>query len=170
MLYFLLILIFNLAFLFLIVKNPLSIGLILLIETCLVAVRSGSRIDSFWFSYILFLIFLGGILILFIYVASLASNEQFVFNFKRFFFIIGGRILFFLIFIKLDLLLLTKNISFYWSFFSNSFISPNVIKISSLYSNSSFLFTLFIISYLLLILFIVVKIIKNVSSPLRLLN
>jgi len=48
----------------------------LILQTLLVALISGLIIDRFWFSYILVLIFLGGILILFIYVAALASNEQ----------------------------------------------------------------------------------------------
>ena len=49
-------------------------GLTLLIQTILVSIISGLITKTFWFSYILFLVFLGGILVLFIYVTSLASN------------------------------------------------------------------------------------------------
>lgn len=69
------ILFFN--FLFIIIKHPLSIGAVLLFQTLFIAVFSGLTLPSFWYSYILILIFLGGILILFIYVASMASNEKF---------------------------------------------------------------------------------------------
>lgn len=38
--------------------------------------------QRFWFQYILFIVFVGGILVLFIYVASLASNEIFTLSTK----------------------------------------------------------------------------------------
>jgi NADH-ubiquinone oxidoreductase chain 6 len=52
-------------------------GLVLLIQTLIVALLTGVLASSFWFSYILFLVFLGGMLVLFIYVTRLASNEMF---------------------------------------------------------------------------------------------
>nr|UOU85302.1 NADH dehydrogenase subunit 6 [Serratella ignita] len=58
-------------------NHPLALGLVLLIQTCLMALLTGSLSSSFWFSYILFLVFLGGMLVLFIYMTSLASNEMF---------------------------------------------------------------------------------------------
>nr|YP_009918064.1 NADH dehydrogenase subunit 6 [Ephemerella sp. Yunnan-2018]QLP88966.1 NADH dehydrogenase subunit 6 [Ephemerella sp. Yunnan-2018] len=63
--------------LFLFMTHPLAMGLILLIQTCLVALFTGSLTSLFWFGYILFLVFLGGMLVLFIYMTSLASNEMF---------------------------------------------------------------------------------------------
>lgn len=66
---------FNIIFLS--ANHPLIIGLILLAQTITIALFTGLTLSSFWFSYILILVFLGGILILFIYVASIASNEKF---------------------------------------------------------------------------------------------
>ena len=65
------------SILFLRLSHPLAIGLGLLFQTILICCTTGLSNISFWFSYILFLIFLGGILVLFIYVTSLASNEIF---------------------------------------------------------------------------------------------
>lgn len=65
--------------------HPLAIGLALLMQTLFIALSTGLVAPSFWFSYILFLVFLGGMLVLFIYVASLASNEIFRFSTKLFF-------------------------------------------------------------------------------------
>nr|ASM41845.1 NADH dehydrogenase subunit 6 [Chlorophorus simillimus] len=62
---------------FLLLSHPLSFGLILLIQTLLVAMITGMLNNNFWFSYILFLIMVGGMLILFIYMTSVASNEKF---------------------------------------------------------------------------------------------
>ena len=52
-------------------------GLILLIQTFIVSLFRGGLLFTFWFSYILILIFLGAILILFIYISSLAPNQEF---------------------------------------------------------------------------------------------
>nr|YP_009486005.1 NADH dehydrogenase subunit 6 [Suwallia errata]AWA28583.1 NADH dehydrogenase subunit 6 [Suwallia errata] len=58
-------------------NHPLAMGLMLLIQTLCICMITGFLTQSFWFSYILFLVFLGGLLVLFIYVTSLASNEMF---------------------------------------------------------------------------------------------
>nr|URX52673.1 NADH dehydrogenase subunit 6 [Glyptotermes nr. iridipennis] len=58
-------------------KHPLAMGLMLLMQTMIVCLISGSMHKSFWFQYILFMVFVGGMLVLFIYVTSLASNEMF---------------------------------------------------------------------------------------------
>nr|YP_009351752.1 NADH dehydrogenase subunit 6 [Noditermes cristifrons]AQP30543.1 NADH dehydrogenase subunit 6 [Noditermes cristifrons] len=58
-------------------KHPLAMGLMLLIQTTTVCLISGTMYSSFWFSYILFMIMIGGMLVLFMYMTSLASNEMF---------------------------------------------------------------------------------------------
>nr|AND96162.1 NADH deshydrogenase subunit 6 [Euoniticellus fulvus] len=58
-------------------KHPLSMGLILLIQTINLSLYIGYYNVTYWFSYILFLIMIGGMLILFIYMTSVASNEKF---------------------------------------------------------------------------------------------
>nr|ALO77206.1 NADH deshydrogenase subunit 6 [Alleculinae sp. ALL01] len=67
---------------FTMMKHPLSMGLILLIQTIIVSLLSGNLSQNFWFSYILFLIMIGGMLILFMYMTSIASNEKFKTNTK----------------------------------------------------------------------------------------
>nr|AQP28271.1 NADH dehydrogenase subunit 6 [Anoplotermes group sp. Q TB-2017] len=58
-------------------KHPLAMGMMLLMQTTMVCVISGTMYSSFWFSYILFMIMVGGMLVLFMYMTSLASNEMF---------------------------------------------------------------------------------------------
>nr|URX53173.1 NADH dehydrogenase subunit 6 [Incisitermes rhyzophorae] len=58
-------------------SHPLAMGLMLLTQTMMMCLISGLMHHSFWFQYILFMVFIGGMLVLFIYVASLASNEMF---------------------------------------------------------------------------------------------
>nr|YP_010463406.1 NADH dehydrogenase subunit 6 [Cryptoperla kawasawai]UUK29382.1 NADH dehydrogenase subunit 6 [Cryptoperla kawasawai] len=66
-----------LAMIFTTMNHPLAMGLMLLLQTLMICLITGLISQSYWFSYILFLVFLGGLLVLFIYVTSLASNEMF---------------------------------------------------------------------------------------------
>ncbi|MGL5470365.1 MAG: NADH-quinone oxidoreductase subunit J [Shewanella sp.] len=65
------------AVVFISLRHPIGLGLALIVHTLLVSAATGLVGGHFWFSYILFLVFLGGVLVLFIYMTSLASNEKF---------------------------------------------------------------------------------------------
>nr|AVJ52572.1 NADH dehydrogenase subunit 6 [Diolcus variegatus] len=67
----------SLAILFLWLKHPLSMGMILILQTMIIAITSGVMLNNFFFSYIIVIIMLSGALVLFIYMASVASNEKF---------------------------------------------------------------------------------------------
>nr|APU93545.1 NADH dehydrogenase subunit 6 [Sphaerotermes sp. A TB-2017] len=58
-------------------KHPMAMGMMLLMQTTMMCLISGTMYSSFWFSYILFMIMIGGMLVLFMYMTSLASNEMF---------------------------------------------------------------------------------------------
>nr|YP_009171523.1 NADH dehydrogenase subunit 6 [Pseudothericles compressifrons]AJW76366.1 NADH dehydrogenase subunit 6 [Pseudothericles compressifrons] len=58
-------------------SHPMSMVMIILIQAMMVCLMTGYLMKSFWMSYILFLIFLGGMMVLFIYITSIASNEMF---------------------------------------------------------------------------------------------
>nr|QCS25351.1 NADH dehydrogenase subunit 6 [Cyclophorus martensianus] len=57
--------------------QPLSLGLMILISTFFLCLISSLYISS-WYSYILFLIYIGGLLVMFAYVASLSPNTLFI--------------------------------------------------------------------------------------------
>nr|ALA08467.1 NADH dehydrogenase subunit 6 [Dynomene pilumnoides] len=149
-------------------SHPLSMGLMLLFQTILVCLLSGLTSNSFWFSYILFLIFLGGMLVLFIYVASIASNENFKFSMLTFFLVIMLISFMSLILLMIDPLSSPNLISIPPSsiFTPYELSYPNLIN--WLYSPPSMMFTLFIILYLLLTLFVVVKVTNLFMGPMRL--
>nr|AWV83182.1 NADH dehydrogenase subunit 6 [Auritibicen japonicus] len=77
---FLAVILFSFNFMFM--KHPLSMGFILLLQTLLSCILCSYNNTSYMFSYILFLIFIGGMLILFMYMSSVASNEKFSFSMK----------------------------------------------------------------------------------------
>nr|YP_009484182.1 NADH dehydrogenase subunit 6 [Charybdis bimaculata]AVQ04905.1 NADH dehydrogenase subunit 6 [Charybdis bimaculata]AXB37182.1 NADH dehydrogenase subunit 6 [Charybdis bimaculata] len=155
-----------LSFLFTRLIHPLSMGLTLLIQTVLISLTTGLSTYSYWFSYILFMIFLGGMLVLFIYVTSLASNEPFYFSYSSLTFSLG--ILVILVPLTLIWDSLINGLMTQLPLSSLNMESSNVFIISWIYSINMMNFTLFIILYLLLTLIVVVKITNLFKGPLRL--
>nr|YP_009116492.1 NADH dehydrogenase subunit 6 [Cherax boesemani]AJD80520.1 NADH dehydrogenase subunit 6 [Cherax boesemani] len=167
MLYFIFPVTLSMAILFSTLTHPLSMGLTLLTQTILICMLSGLFSPSFWFSYILFLIFLGGMLILFIYVSSLASNEAFKIHLK-------SSLLIVLSLSFTPVLILLDPLSFPSKFFNSSLFlalenktNLTTLSTSSIYSLPSFPLTILVIMYLLLTLIVIVSIINTSSSPLR---
>lgn len=56
--------------------QPLSLGLVIIISTLLICFISAILLSS-WYGYILFLIYVGGLLVIFAYVAALSPNILF---------------------------------------------------------------------------------------------
>ena len=151
------------------IKHPLAMGLTLLIQTILVSIISGLITKTFWFSYILFLVFLGGILVLFIYVTSLASDEIVTFSSKI---LISSISIFFIIIISLyfidkRILLNYSNIEIQSISNLNSYIIENSLSLNKLYNYPTNLLTILLINYLLITLIAVVKITNLFKGPLR---
>nr|YP_010569024.1 NADH dehydrogenase subunit 6 [Chonala masoni]UZC78760.1 NADH dehydrogenase subunit 6 [Chonala masoni] len=156
------------------INHPISMGLLILLQTLFVSLIAGMLINSYWFSYILFLVFLGGLLVLFIYVSSIASNEM-----MNLFFTI--KIFFFMFIVILNLSILFKN-NLNWlnlSFnedmdnFTNLFLfnhNENYISLLKLYNEQTYLLMIIMIIYLFITLIAVVKITNIFFGPLRSFN
>nr|YP_010988658.1 NADH dehydrogenase subunit 6 [Allanaspides helonomus]WOR80950.1 NADH dehydrogenase subunit 6 [Allanaspides helonomus] len=163
--------IFILSATFLISHHPLAMGLTLLLQTCLICISSGVSNLTFWFSYILFLIFLGGMLVLFIYMTSLASNEMFKFSISSYILFTG-----FFVLISLLGLFFSDYMIYYLNTLSStsplhSALLPQSLTqniISPIYTPTTMFYTIFMMLYLLLTLIVIVKITNNSAGPLRL--
>nr|YP_010393202.1 NADH dehydrogenase subunit 6 [Conus ebraeus]ASF90531.1 NADH dehydrogenase subunit 6 [Conus ebraeus]UPX89364.1 NADH dehydrogenase subunit 6 [Conus ebraeus] len=57
-------------------SQPLSLGLVIMISTLFMCMVSSMTISA-WYGYILFLIYVGGLLVMFAYVAALSPNVLF---------------------------------------------------------------------------------------------
>nr|YP_009988051.1 NADH dehydrogenase subunit 6 [Doleschallia melana]QNL34355.1 NADH dehydrogenase subunit 6 [Doleschallia melana] len=165
-----LMLIFTSIFMFFL-NHPFSMGLMILIQTLFMCLLSSMLINTYWFSYILFLVFLGGLLVLFIYVSSIASNELFKISLFNKSFIFYTLILFFIS-------LMFKN-NLFWMNFSfndemnnlfNLFLFSNNefnFNLSKLYNKQTYMLILMMIIYLFITLIAVVKITNIFFGPLR---
>nr|YP_010947303.1 NADH dehydrogenase subunit 6 [Smerkata fusca]WGO62325.1 NADH dehydrogenase subunit 6 [Smerkata fusca] len=155
------------------INHPLTMGLMILIQTLITCLLTGMIISSYWFSYILFLTFLGGLLVLFIYVSSIASNEMFLLSKTMKMISILSIILMMIIPImfkhNLNWMNLTINKSEENSllnlmmFFNND----NKININKLYNNQMSMLMMMLIIYLFITLVAVVKITNIFYGPLR---
>nr|WMQ77869.1 NADH dehydrogenase subunit 6 [Rhagastis castor] len=152
-------------------SHPLSMGMLILIQTLMMCLLLGMLIKTYWFSYILFLTFLGGLLVLFIYVSSIASNEMFLLsnNMKMMFIIM-------LLLMMMIQFMFMKNLNwmnlinnsemnnfFNFMFFNNE----NKINLNKLYNNNSSMLMLLLIIYLFITLIAIVKITNIFFGPLR---
>lgn len=153
---------------FITINHPLAIGLILLCQTLIISLITGLLSTTFWFSYILFLVFLGGILVLFIYVTSLASNEIFSISSQT----LILRVVFFS---GLFVISLFNDPSMWLSpntsdqiLCASSLLDPSLSNLLiKLYNNPTHLLTLLLVIYLFLTLVAVVTITDIFEGPLR---
>nr|AML25892.1 NADH dehydrogenase subunit 6 [Staphylinidae sp. BMNH 1274206] len=148
-----------LSAIFTVMNHPMTLGIILLMQTILVSLITGHYSMNFWFSYILILIMVGGMLVLFIYMTSIASNEPFNFSMKISFLLM----LIFLIIITMNLFL--DNFILY-QFFNMKEMSNNNF-LTKYFNYPHMILILVMINYLFITLIASVKIIKIEFGPLR---
>nr|AVE15644.1 NADH dehydrogenase subunit 6 [Popa spurca spurca] len=167
MLYLLLSISLALSIIFLFLNHPMSMGLILLLQAISMCLISGFMSLSFWFSYILLLIYLGGMLVLFMYVTSLASNELFAYSNK----------IFLMIAFLPTIFIITYYLNFNYSMnlyenMENSLVLNIMFNnfLLKMYNQPINMITILIAAYLFLTLIAVVKIINIYKGPLRQMN
>nr|YP_009995282.1 NADH dehydrogenase subunit 6 [Ochthebius quadricollis]QNP09672.1 NADH dehydrogenase subunit 6 [Ochthebius quadricollis] len=152
--------ILSINFMFMI--HPLSMGMTLMIQTIVISLITGFLNFNYWFSYILFLIMIGGMLVLFIYMTSIASNEKFKFNMKLFLFLMLMMMCLMIMYINMD-----NNMMFMQNFNMNMNSNINYLMMSKFYNKPSNMIMFLMIIYLLITLIAVVKITDFKSGPLR---
>lgn len=135
------------------------------IFVCLITRSISKRI---WFRYILFLVFVGGILILFIYIASLSPNEKISLSIK----LIKKLIIW--ITLCIIITIVDKNFLMFIDTIDRKnfdniiiLIKENQIDITKIYEIPNNFITIILIIYLLLTLVIVVKVTNSFIGPLR---
>lgn len=142
-------------------SHPVTILAIILAQTFLICISLWIIIKSSWFSFILFLIFLGGLIVLFVYVVSLASNEKFELKISLFYQILTLN----------RLIVLTVGV---WNYFqvNNLLVDQTniLIKTIMIFSSRNILTSILIITYLLFTLLVAVKIASKYEGPLRKIN
>nr|AIZ58489.1 NADH dehydrogenase subunit 6 [Argas walkerae] len=128
--------------------HPLTMLMTLIIFTLNIIIMVYQMLNTTWFSMILILLILGGMLVLFIYVASVVPNMKFLYK-------------------KWMLLFLLTPFLFSSKFYPLSYFNSNISMFNI--DKNSFLL-IFITIYLLITLIAVMKLINSSIAPLRLIN
>nr|UQJ75258.1 NADH dehydrogenase subunit 6 [Paraneotermes simplicicornis] len=142
-------------------KHPLAMGMMLLMQTMLMCMISGMMHQSFWFQYILFMVFIGGMLVLFIYVTSLASNEMFSLSMK-------------MTATAIAIMSMTMTVKEWMTMNNKETLTYEMMKVneitmmtSKMYNQPNGTLTILMALYLFLTLIVVVKITNISKGPLR---
>nr|YP_010270158.1 NADH dehydrogenase subunit 6 [Potamometra macrokosos]UJY96845.1 NADH dehydrogenase subunit 6 [Potamometra macrokosos]UJY96858.1 NADH dehydrogenase subunit 6 [Potamometra macrokosos]UJY96871.1 NADH dehydrogenase subunit 6 [Potamometra macrokosos]UJY96884.1 NADH dehydrogenase subunit 6 [Potamometra macrokosos] len=140
-------------------KHPLSMGFSIIMLTMLTAIMMNMMIKYSWYSYILVLVMLGGMLVLFMYMASIASNEIMKFSMKIL-------LLMMTMFIMSNLLI---------NFEMETLTAPNMYFIENqnnmsmmkLFNSKTSIITILLATYLLITMIYVIFITNMFEGPMR---
>nr|YP_010535230.1 NADH dehydrogenase subunit 6 [Megacopta bituminata]UYA97652.1 NADH dehydrogenase subunit 6 [Megacopta bituminata] len=154
MMYFMLSLMISIAMMMMFMKHPLSMGFLLIMQTLIVAMITGMIMKSFLLSYIIMIIMLSGALVLFIYMASVASNEKFQTSMKMFMMFMLTWMISYLLTNKVSLIMNYSNLI-------------EMKSLSKLFNNLSMYMTIMMMLYLLFTMVTVSSIASNNEGPLR---
>nr|BAE46517.1 NADH dehydrogenase subunit 6 [Neocalanus plumchrus] len=133
-------------------SHPISLGLSLVV-LALITGFMVMKMNISWFFYLLVLVFLGGVMILIIYMSTLAANEKFFTSVSQ-----GKVVLFAFASIIPASSMISK--------FSSLKMSPGIMAAGTLYECSNMSILMFLMVYLLLTMICVVKLVKFESGPL----
>ncbi|YP_009515514.1 NADH dehydrogenase subunit 6 (mitochondrion) [Hyalella azteca] len=148
----------GLVFLFLQLTAPLSLGAVVVLFSFLASLSIYLICPTAWFSLLLVLLFLSGMMVIFVYVASLAHNELYAYPFNY------G--LFVLILMSAASIFNDKVEWVFLNELSPTDLSPHFIVYKA-YSFGVYLFTSLLIVYLFISLVVVVKLATSSELPLR---
>nr|YP_009485705.1 NADH dehydrogenase subunit 6 [Tessaratoma papillosa]AVZ00841.1 NADH dehydrogenase subunit 6 [Tessaratoma papillosa] len=149
----------SLSLLFLWLKHPLSMGFVLICQTIIIAMLTGMSMGSFLLSYIIVIIMMSGALVLFIYMASVASNEKFQ---------TPVMLTFFFLIMNIMIFMSQDEMSKSNSFMNNSMnMKIDEIMLTKLFNTSTAIITMMMIMYLLLSMIVVSNIASSAEGPLR---
>nr|AML26435.1 NADH dehydrogenase subunit 6 [Staphylinidae sp. BMNH 1274642] len=150
------------SFMLIFFSHPMSMGMILLTQTILIALYTGMMNFNYWFSYILFLIMVGGMLVLFTYMTSVASNEKFKFSS----YLMTSFIIFILI--SMIFLLIDNKLLSMMNFSVNfTYVYDYKFSMSKFFNWPSNLILFMMIIYLFITLIAIVKLTNIKTGPLR---
>nr|YP_009351804.1 NADH dehydrogenase subunit 6 [Ephelotermes taylori]AQP30684.1 NADH dehydrogenase subunit 6 [Ephelotermes taylori] len=141
-------------------KHPMAMGLMLLVQTTMVCIISGTMYSSFWFSYILFMIMIGGMLVLFMYMTSLASNEMFSPSNKM---LLATTMLMPIMLYIMPTATNNKEMNMHETMMENEITTTTTV----MYNQTMGIMTTLLVLYMLLTLIVVVNIINVSKGPLR---
>nr|QDI93762.1 NADH dehydrogenase subunit 6 [Rubellomiris bispinosus] len=151
--------------LFIFMNHPLSMGLILIIQTINVSIISGMMMKTFWMSYILMITMLSGMLVLFIYMSSVASNEKFKTSTKLSLLFITMMIVSILfLFLKKKMIIKNNYLGMEMMMIKNL----EITQLNKMFSSKNLAITIMMVLYLFMTMVVSTHLVNISEGPMRL--
>nr|YP_010596120.1 NADH dehydrogenase subunit 6 [Rhynocoris marginatus]WAJ48452.1 NADH dehydrogenase subunit 6 [Rhynocoris marginatus] len=151
------------SIMFILLQHPLSMGLALILQTIMISLITGMMINNFWFSYILMITMLSGALVLFIYMASVASNEKFQTSIKMMYFTITMILLSTII----SWIMETSKLHNYDLISKITTENNQINSLIKMFNMHNMTITIMVISYLFMTMIVISYIVDVFEGPLR---
>uniref|UniRef100_A0AAU7YRK2 NADH-ubiquinone oxidoreductase chain 6 n=1 Tax=Rhopalus latus TaxID=238591 RepID=A0AAU7YRK2_9HEMI len=154
------ILMMTMAFIFMWLKHPISMGITIIMQTLTICMITGLILGTFWFSYLIMITMLSGMLVLFIYMASVASNEKFFTSMK-------------LIMFSMLMIMMSTIMEINETYLNNEFlkmqtsIPMELISLTTMFNMKMKFITMSMVMFLFFTMFTVSLIVNISEGPLR---
>nr|WGT74402.1 NADH dehydrogenase subunit 6 [Paduniella sp. LP-2022] len=150
--------------LFLMLSNPMSINIIILTQTLICCLIMNIMMNNSWYSFIMLIMFLSGMMILFMYMCSISSNLKFKLNKQLI-------IMIFLMMYMLLMMTINKNLSILDKMSLNMdnylMMNKSSLLLMKMYNNKSMYLTTLMIIMLFMMLIFVSYMISDMNMPMR---
>nr|YP_011010469.1 NADH dehydrogenase subunit 6 [Asclepios annandalei]WPW47097.1 NADH dehydrogenase subunit 6 [Asclepios annandalei] len=140
-------------------KHPLSMGFNLILITFISSISMTMWMKYTWYSYILVLVMLGGMLVLFMYMASIASNEIMKFSMKI--------TIMFMMSIMIMMMLIKQEMMSYNTTMIWTTENQQNMSMMKLFNNQTSIITIMMALYLLMTMIYVIYITNTFEGPMR---
>uniref|UniRef100_A0AAU7YTL1 NADH-ubiquinone oxidoreductase chain 6 n=1 Tax=Rhopalus kerzhneri TaxID=3151525 RepID=A0AAU7YTL1_9HEMI len=154
------ILMMTMAFIFMWLKHPISMGITIIMQTLTICMITGLILGTFWFSYLIMITMLSGMLVLFIYMASVASNEKFFTSMK-------------LIMFSMLMIMMSMIMEINETYMNNEFLKTQtsipmeLISLTTMFNMKMKFITMSMVMFLFFTMFTVSLIVNISEGPLR---
>nr|AXI98763.1 NADH dehydrogenase subunit 6 [Pseudoniphargus sp. 2-Andalusia] len=148
---------------FLLTISPLFLSVMIIAQTITLALALSASAVTSWFSFMLIMIYLSGMMIIFIYISSMASNELFYSNNLPV-------VSLFLLLAPFTFMIFNfthNSPSDYLNAMDQNMTQITILKTMKMFSKPLFIMTIMLIIYLLLAMIMVSKNTSFSSGPLR---
>nr|UHJ18875.1 NADH dehydrogenase subunit 6 [Psyttalia incisi] len=150
--------------------HPLLMVLMLVFFTIIMCIKINYLFNNFWYSYILFLVMIGGLIILFMYFTSLINNQLFYFKKKKIMYMI---LKFLNLFVMYMMFMFMKSL-IYMDFelinLNNYLKFTELDMFKNMFMDYTFDLMIYMMLYLFLVMICSVMICTKVMIPLRQIN
>nr|YP_010192466.1 NADH dehydrogenase subunit 6 [Dipterophagus daci]QZO77422.1 NADH dehydrogenase subunit 6 [Dipterophagus daci] len=141
-------------------NHLVMMSMILMTQLLIISIFMGLNSMTFWFSYIIFMVIIGSVMIMFIYMTSLISNKKFN---KNYWFFIS---LLMIIPMNINLMIYNNNNKEMMKLNINYLTNEIYKNLNKLFMENKNLLMLFLSLYLLIMMLIVNKMINIKKGPL----